>query len=147
MKMRGRGFDLLVLLGLLSLVCAEEEILSKPDFQPVLLSETELKYLNERLQTKDHLNRDDAINAILELEHFYTLMKNTARQSYSPSAMVDLAWHQHILHTQMYVNFSRQYFNINILHHLPFWSGNIDEVLKEEEANPGKKVPRLPMRL
>ena len=138
LNLRGNGCSLFVFIGLLSLMWAHDEVVSATrPFEEVILSDTELKYLNERLQLKDHLSRDDAINSILELEHFYTLLKNDER-SYSPSAMVDLAWHQHILHTVMYSNFSQKHFNVDFVHHLPFWSGNVEIVEEAERLNPGK---------
>ena len=67
------------------------------------------------------MNREDALNAIIELENYYTGLKYNLHGS--PSEMVDEAWHAHILHTQMYFRFSNAVFG-SYLHHLPFWSGN-----------------------
>lgn len=103
-------------------------ILSTANFIDVQLSTTEIQYLNERLQYEEHMSSDDAINTIIELEHFYTLMKNNPNDVFSPSTIVDKAWHQHILHTQMYNMFSRKHFGREIFHHVPVWSGNMDEI-------------------
>jgi hypothetical protein len=94
----------------------------------------EVLYLSERLQYHEHMSDDDALNTIIELEHFYTLIKSNANATFAPSTMVDKAWHQHILHTQVYSMFSRQHFGTEVLHHLPFWSGNIGEVAQISSA-------------
>ena len=122
--------SLLIVPLLVLITSAHDEISSTSKLINLQLSMTEVLYLNERLQYREHMSGDDAINTIIELEHFYTLMKNNANASFSPSAMVDTAWHQHILHTQMYSMFSRQHFGIEVLHHLPFWSGNVEEVMQ-----------------
>ncbi|CAF0778340.1 unnamed protein product [Adineta ricciae] len=98
-------------------------------FDIVQLADEDLRYLNERLQLHDHMSREDALNSIIELEHFYTGLKNDLNGS--PSEMVDKAWHAHILNTKMYFRFSELNFG-RYLHHLPFWSGNQDEA---EELN------------
>jgi len=129
----GRGWCwIFLVIVFVSIASADDEIPSTETLDEIQLSTVELQYLNERLQTKDHMSLDDAMNTIIELEHFYTLMKYDEAGHYSPSYMVDKAWHQHILHTRMYQNFSRQYFGVDILHHLPFWSGNIEEVKKAQ---------------
>ncbi|CAF3644943.1 unnamed protein product [Rotaria sordida] len=81
----------------------------------------DLIYINERLQLKVHMNREDALNSIIELENYYTGLKNNLHGS--PSEMVDEAWHAHILNTPMYFRFSTAEFG-SYLHHIPFWSGN-----------------------
>jgi hypothetical protein len=93
-------------------------------FDIVKLSDEDLKYLNERLQLHEHMNREDALNSIIELENFYTGLKNNLNGS--PSEMVDKAWHAHILNTKMYFQFSETNYG-KYLHHLPFWSGNQGE--------------------
>ena len=65
----------------------------------------------------------DALNTIIELEYFYTLIKNKYDDVWIPSAMVDKAWHHHILHIQMYNIFSGKHFGKEILHHTPFLRG------------------------
>jgi hypothetical protein len=99
---------------------AHDEVL----LSAVQLSDTEVLYLNECLQSKEYMTREDSLNTIIELEHFYTLIKMNFDGKQVPSAMVDKAWHHHILNTQMYNTFSREHFGIEILHHVPFWSGN-----------------------
>ncbi|CAF1395560.1 unnamed protein product [Rotaria sp. Silwood1] len=94
----------------------------------VQLSNTDVLYLTERLQMKEHMNREDTLNTIVELEHFYTFLKNNNKGMGAPSPMVDKAWHHHILNTKMYNTFSHQHFGIEILHHVPFWSGNIADI-------------------
>jgi hypothetical protein len=96
----------------------------------VQLSDTEVLYLNECLQNKEYMTREDSLNTIIELEHFYTLMKMNFDGNWVPSAMVDKAWHHHILNTQMYNTFSRQHFGMEIVHHVPFWSGNRENMEK-----------------
>lgn len=103
-------------------------ISSTSNFIDVQLSTTEIEYLSERLQYEEHMSSDDAINTIIELEHFYTLTKNNPNDVFSPSTMVDKAWHQHILHTQMYNMFSRKHFDREVFHHVPVWSGNTEEI-------------------
>ncbi len=100
----------------------------------VQLSNTEVLYLNECLQTKDYMSREDALNTIIELEHFYTLAKNNYEGKWVPSVMVDKAWHHHILNTEMYSTFSRQHFGMEILHHVPLWSGNSQNLAKISDA-------------
>jgi hypothetical protein len=104
-----------------SIASTDDEISSTSVLDEVQLSNTELSYLGERLQLKGRMSFDDALNTIIELKHFYTLLKNDNSPLYSPSLMVDKAWHQHILHTKMYNNFSCQHFGIEFLHHVPFW--------------------------
>ena len=77
------------------------------------------------------MSYDDSLNTITELEHFYTFRKNHKDDFHAPSSMVDKAWHQHILHTSMWRNFSRQHFDVDRLYHRPFWSGNKEDVKKE----------------
>ncbi|CAF3817360.1 unnamed protein product [Rotaria sp. Silwood1] len=67
------------------------------------------------------MSPEDALNSILELENYYTGLKNNINGS--PSEMIDKAWHAHILHTKMYFRFSQAAFG-KYLHHIPFWSGN-----------------------
>jgi hypothetical protein len=96
----------------------------------VQLSDVEVFYLNECLQNKEYMTREDSLNTIIELEHFYTLIKMNFDGNQVPSAMVDKAWHHHILNTQMYNTFSRQHFGMEIVHHVPFWSGNTENMEK-----------------
>jgi len=63
------------------------------------------------------MNREDALNSIIELENYYTGLKNKLQGS--PSEMVDKAWHAHILNTPMYFDFSETKFG-KYLHHSPF---------------------------
>ncbi len=92
-------------------------------------------YLNERLQLHEGMNREDALNSIIELENYYTGLKNKLQGL--PSEMVDKAWHAHILNTPMYFRFSQTMFG-KYLHHLPFWSGN-----REEAAQLDDNVPMI----
>ena len=71
----------------------------------VQLSDTEVLYLNERLQIKEYMSREDALNTIIELKHFYTLVKNNYGGMWESLAMVDKAWLYHILNTEMYNTF------------------------------------------
>ncbi|CAF3052632.1 unnamed protein product [Rotaria sp. Silwood2] len=121
-------FWTLIKIGLISITILHDELSSASALHEVRLSNTEVLYLSERLQIKEHMNREDTLNTIIELEHFYTLLKNTNNEMCAPSPMVDKAWHQHILHTTMYNTFSRQHFGREIVHHVPFWSGNIADI-------------------
>ena len=95
-------------------VCMCYDVVSIPD--------EDIQYLNERLQTKEQMSAEDALNTIAELENFYTAVKIGINGE--PSEMIDKAWHAHILNTPMYFNFCKAIFG-KYLHHLPFWSGNI----------------------
>ncbi|CAF4955666.1 unnamed protein product [Rotaria sp. Silwood1] len=110
------------------MIIAHDELSPSLMLNEVQLSNTEVLYLAERLQIKEHMNREDTFNTIVELEHFYPLLKNNKKGMGAPSPMVDKAWHHHILNTKMYNAFSRQHFGIEILHHVPFWSGNIADM-------------------
>ncbi|CAF2943687.1 unnamed protein product [Rotaria sp. Silwood2] len=100
-------------------------------FDIVTIPDEDLLYLNERLQLHEHMSREDALNSILELENYYTGLKNNLNGS--PSEMVDKAWHAHILNTKMYFRFSQAAFG-RYLHHLPFWSGNTEEAAQFYDA-------------
>ncbi|CAF1435437.1 unnamed protein product [Rotaria sordida] len=102
-------------------------------FDIVTIPDEDLLYLNERLQIHEHMSREDALNSILELENYYTGVKNKLRGS--PSEMVDKAWHAHILNTKMYFRFSETEFG-RYLHHLPFWSGNVEEAARFDDDIP-----------
>ena len=123
-KFRYKWYWIFTRIVLLSITLAHDEICLLPVSGMVHLSDTEVLYLNECLQSKEYMSREDALNTIIELEHFYTLIKNDYNGIWTPSAMVDQAWHHHILNTQMYNTFSRQHFGREILRHIPFWSGN-----------------------
>ncbi|CAF3052589.1 unnamed protein product [Rotaria sp. Silwood2] len=114
---------------------AHNELSSISMLNEVQLSSTEVLYLAECLQMKENMNREDTFNTIVELEHFYTLIKNNKNAGGAPSPIVDKAWHQHILNTKMYNSFSHQHFGIEILHHVPFWSGNIAEMKTRWDVN------------
>ena len=100
----------------------------------VKLSNIEIRYLTERLKKHEHMGDDDIRYTIVELEHFYTILKNKDG-IYEPSVMVDKAWHHHILNTKMYNIFSRRHFGVEILHHTPFWS-EYDQEIEEESFDP-----------
>ena len=76
----------------------------------------------------------DIKNIPIELEHFYTVLKNND-SVFEPSVMIDNAWHHHILITRMYRTFSRQHFGMELLHHVPFWSENMKEIEEVSNAN------------
>ncbi|CAF1531858.1 unnamed protein product, partial [Didymodactylos carnosus] len=81
----------------------------------------DIQYINERLQTHEYMNKLDALNTMLELENYYTGIKNGLHGQ--PSEWIDKAWYQHILNTQMYFNFTQLIFG-SYLHHIPFLLGN-----------------------
>lgn len=95
------------------------------DVVVVIVPDEDIRYLNERLQTKEHMSAEDSLNTIAELENFYTAVKLGIDGE--PSEMIDKAWHAHILNTPMYFNFCKTIFG-RYLHHLPFWSGNVQSV-------------------
>lgn len=95
-------------------LCVCYDVISIPD--------EDIRYLNERLQMKEQMSAEDALNTIAELENFYTAVKIGIRGE--PSEMIDKAWHAHILNTPMYLKFCKTSFG-RYLHHLPFWSGNM----------------------
>jgi hypothetical protein len=97
-------------------------LLSCNCYEIVTIPDEDIRYLNERLQTKEGMNAEDALNTIIELENFYTATKNGIDGE--PSEMIDKAWHAHILNTPMYFQFSETQFG-KYIHHLPFWSGNM----------------------
>nr|AEN94411.1 uncharacterized conserved protein [Adineta vaga] len=88
-------------------------------FKIVLIPDKEVQYLYERLQTEDHMNEIDALNTIIELENYYTGVKNGLIGE--PSEMIDKAWHAHILNTPMYFSFCNLTFGY-YLHHIPNWT-------------------------
>jgi hypothetical protein len=98
-------------------VCVCYDVVGIPD--------EDVRYLNERLQMKEYMSAEDALNTIAELENFYTAIKIGIKGE--PSEMIDKAWHAHILNTPMYFKFSEMVFG-KYLHHLPFWSGNMVSV-------------------
>lgn len=112
------------------------EMVSTSDISQVKLSDLEVRYLTERLKKHENMCDYDIRYTIIELEHFYTAVKNS-NNMYEPSAMMDKAWHHHILNTKMYRIFSRRHFAIEILHHIPFWSG-VDEQI--ENLSDGNQV-------
>src|SRR5579871_6606815 len=91
----------LIKIVFISSASAHKEILPIPIINEIQLSNTEALYLNECLQGKEHMSYEDTINTIIELEHFYTLIRNSDYSMYLPSLMVDKAWHHHILNTKM----------------------------------------------
>jgi hypothetical protein len=104
------------------------------------IPDEDIQYLNERLQMKEYMSAEDALNTIAELENFYTAIKLGIKGE--PSQMIDKAWHAHILNTPMYFKFSEMTFS-KYLHHIPFWSGNIQSV----DANPVSSATSIYERL
>jgi hypothetical protein len=117
---------------LIPIAIAEDEISSTREVVEIKLSDVEVRYLTERLRDKEYMSEPDIEHTIVELEHFYTILANN-EGLFEPSEMVDKAWHHHILNTRMYGDFSRLNFGMDILHHMPYWSGNTEEV--EEMAS------------
>ncbi len=90
--------------------------------QRVKLPSTDHHYILERLQVEGMM-LEDAENTILELENYYTGLKNGIQSG--PSFVVDQAWHTHILNTRMYFDFTQKTFG-QYIHHAPQWSGNAE---------------------
>ena len=125
---------LLLLYGFIVCVCC---------YDVVRIPDKDIQYLNERLQTKEHMNVEDALNTIAELENFYTATKLGIKGE--PLEMIDKAWHTHILNTPMYFKFSEMFFG-KYLHHVPFWSGNmlsIDTTLVSSPRSIYKRLKQL----
>ena len=125
-----------VMFVVISIMAGHIETSSTPVINPIKLSDTEVRYLTERLKKHERMCDHDIRYTIAELEHFYTVVKNTDGM-YGPSPIVDKAWHHHILNTKMYNMFSRRHFGIELLHHEPFWSGNEEETEEVLEATDG----------
>ncbi len=86
----------------------------------VKIPSNDLQYILERLVTKG-MSLIDASNAIIELENIYTAVKLGSEGN--RSAVVDRAWHAHILNTPMYFEFTDKVFG-RYIHHALYWSGN-----------------------
>ncbi|CAF3802506.1 unnamed protein product [Rotaria sordida] len=82
----------------------------------------------------------DALNTIIELENYYTGVKNDLIGE--PSEMVDKAWHAHILNTPMYFNFCESNFGY-YLHHIPYWTGGSED--QETQAIVSSLEFQIPM--
>ncbi len=94
-------------------------------YKAIMIPDNNIQYLYERLQTAEHMSETDALNTIVELENYYTGVKNGLTGE--PSEMVDKAWHAHILNTLVYFNFCQSSFGY-YLHHVPYWTaGSEDE--------------------
>jgi hypothetical protein len=118
-------------------------VLSCTSYEIVIIPDEDIRYLNERLQTKDGMSEEDALNTIIELENFYIAMKNGINGE--PSEMIDKAWHAHILNTPMYFKFSETQFG-KYIHHLPFWSGNMpseDNILNSSYESVYEQLKQL----
>lgn len=55
----------------------------------------------------------------------------------SPSELVDMVWHTHILHTRVYVHMCTKYFT-HFIHHVPEWGEEAPESEKEIAAKQGR---------
>ncbi|CAF1575811.1 unnamed protein product [Rotaria sp. Silwood1] len=81
----------------------------------------------------------DALNTIIELENYYTGVKNGLIGE--PSEMVDKAWHAHILNTPMYFSFCESIFGY-YLHHIPYWTaGSEDQQTQAIVSSLDFKIP------
>ncbi|UJR17066.1 hypothetical protein I4U23_003963 [Adineta vaga] len=90
-------------------------------FEPVVIPARDTEYIVERLEKHEHMSREEALDCVAELAHYYAALKQG--KNGSPSAMIDKAWHAHILNTPMYMEFSKDAFG-RYVHHVPFWSGH-----------------------
>ena len=77
------------------------------------------EYIIERLEKDKHMSHREAVNCVAELAHYYATLKHGKKGS--PSAMIDKAWHAHILNTPMYMEFTKAEFG-RYIHHVPYWS-------------------------
>jgi len=76
-------------------------------------------FLVERLITIDRWQKSEAHIAIRQYKNYLYLVKKYSNQyQISPSGDIDKVWHEHILHTEHYVDFCRKIFGI-YLHHRP----------------------------
>ncbi|CAF4062489.1 unnamed protein product [Rotaria magnacalcarata] len=82
------------------------------------ITELELRYLTERLQDHEHMCDYDIKSTLVELEHFYTVLKNKDG-----------------------IKFFRQHFSTDILDHVPFWSENTKEL--DESSNSDQELDSI----
>jgi hypothetical protein len=98
-------------------------------FDLVSLPSRDTEYIVERLEKHDHMSREAALNCVAELAHYYTALKHG--KIGSPSALIDKAWHAHILNTPMYMEFTKTAFG-RYIHHVPYWSGHESDGTEED---------------
>ncbi|CAF1144430.1 unnamed protein product [Rotaria magnacalcarata] len=90
-------------------------------FENVTIPSRDTQYIIERLEKHEHMTHEEALSCVEELAHYYYAIKHG--KNGSPSAMVDKAWHAHILNTSMYMDFTKAELG-RFVHHVPYWSGH-----------------------
>jgi hypothetical protein len=78
---------------------------------------TSLEPVRDYLMRKQGFTSEEATHALNEYLKFLVLIRTTKEQ-FAPSEVADIAWHAHILHTQLYEPFCRKHFG-KFLHHVP----------------------------
>jgi hypothetical protein len=66
---------------------------------------------------KERIDADLAERAVTEYLKYLTLSRAT-EEPLAPSEEADMAWHAHILHTELYEQFCRRHFG-RFVHHVP----------------------------
>ena len=85
------------------------------------------------------MSKTDALNTIIELENYYTAVRNGLTGE--PSEMIDKAWHAHILNTPMYFDFCDLNFG-HYLHHMPYWTAaSEDQETREIVSSADFQIP------
>jgi len=70
------------------------------------------------LMRKENISADEAESALKAYLKFLLLVRCTKEQI-APSNDADMFWHAHILHTQIYEPFCKNFFGGHFLHHVP----------------------------
>jgi hypothetical protein len=76
-----------------------------------------LDSVHEYLMHKQEFTAEKATHAITEYLKYLVLVRAT-KEKLAPSDEGDIAWHAHILHTQLYEPFCRRHFG-QFVHHVP----------------------------
>ncbi|MDB5259275.1 MAG: hypothetical protein JWO73_483 [Candidatus Taylorbacteria bacterium] len=101
---------------------------NKPPIQEMRSREEVMAYrfppLVERLQEELKLSKREANRLFKDMLMFlYICGTNTGKHGYSPSPMIDEAWHTFIIFTREYAKFCNEHFGY-FIHHNPFTKEN-----------------------
>ena len=93
---------------------------SSSTYEPVRIPEEDIKYIVNGLHRKHGMRHGDAIDCVVELEHFYTGIRYGVVDSLvdHPPRIITNAWEMHIVHTSLYYNFTRTTFG-RFIHYKP----------------------------
>ena len=83
----------------------------------ITIPSRDAEYIIERLEKEENMSHGEAVNCVAELAYYYAALKHGKKGS--PSAMIDKAWHAHILNTPMYMEFTKAKFG-RYIHHVPY---------------------------